>query len=132
MGSIAQITSVEIMVIIKYAKTNALDCLTILLLTRLLNKTILFLPLARLTRFAMTTTIVVTLTPPAVDPVDPPINISTIVSSFPELVKLFKSSELKPAVLGLTDKNSAFSIFSLKGRYVNLPALPKFVNSKIK
>ena len=110
---------------------NEPDCLTILLGICLLNKTTLSLPLAEEIKDAITITNVVTLTPPAVDPGLPPMNINTIVNNLPELVKAFKSIALKPAVLGLTDKKNEFNTFSPKVRLIKLPDCPKEVHSKI-
>ena len=83
-------------------------------------------------RLAITTIKVVTLTPPAVDPEFPPINIKIIVSNFPELVSSFKLTELKPAVLGLIDKNNELKILSARENSWKLPFCPTPVNSKTK
>ena len=52
------------------------------------------------------------MTPPAVDPGLPPINIISIVSSFPEFDSAAVSTVLNPAVLGVTEQKSAPKNFS--------------------
>ena len=56
---------------------------------------------------------VVTLIPPAVEPGAPPINIKTMVKSLLPSVIAPVSTELNPAVLGVTEQNREFKICSI-------------------
>ena len=64
--------------------------------------------------FATNTASVVVFMPPAVDPGDPPINISIIVTACPALDIAFKSAVLNPAVRGVTAWNTERQNLSFK------------------
>jgi len=66
----------------------ATDCITTLLLIFLLKITTSSLFLATLIKFKKATAIVVVFTPPAVEPGEPPINISNVERIYPELLSL--------------------------------------------
>ena len=64
-------------------------------------------------KYTKSTTMVVTLIPPAVEPGAPPINIKTMVKSLLPSVIAPVSTELNPAVLGVTEQNREFKICSI-------------------
>ena len=79
-----------------------------------LNTVTVSLPRIRDHKNSISTITVIVLTPPAVEPEEPPMNISTMVTPFPPSVSPAWSKEAKPAVRVVTDWKKALSIFSPK------------------
>ena len=78
--------------------------------------------------YTIMTTIVVVLTPPAVEPGQPPINMSIIVRSLLACVIAPKSTVLYPAVLGVTEAKNEVINLSLKGIPASTPFLSNTMN----
>ena len=70
---------------------------------------------------ANSTAAVVVFIPPAVDPGEPPISMSMMVSPCPTPERAVRSAVLKPAVRGVTDWNKEASSRSLPDRAENSP-----------